>query len=376
MLENLTGAGNNSRTRTVPAVQGSWQGYHSRTFSWLIKVLLPTILFSAVVGQVKGFDPVPNGDCDLPLASVCRTGLAKAVHVCNTGLGKAISEWEAGSTKYGDISEWEMGEITNMAGIFYGRTSFNADLSKWLVSNVTNMDSMFQGATSFNSDLSGWNVAQVPILRNTFKSASSFDQKWCNPLWESKIDGGDFEGSKGIMKCCSSGQYNVPQATAPFITCHKCMTGKFTAELNVEVDCQGCPTGWYQEESGRQFCYPCEPGTYQHQENQSQCEPCLAGQFSGVGKSSCTVCNKGEYQPQPSTSYCVSFHFFLMRCVPLVLMILYSQQLDKPHFSLGVTLDNLQVKHLPSHAQHVQSAKLQLEKDPKRLMLARTVQLI
>ena len=52
-------------------------------------------------------------------------------------------------------------EGDNMAGMFWGATSFNGDLSGWNVSNVTNMSDMFSGATSFNGDLSGWNVSNV-----------------------------------------------------------------------------------------------------------------------------------------------------------------------------------------------------------------------
>ena len=37
----------------------------------------------------------------------------------------------------------------------------NGDLSSWNVSQVTDMSSMFYGANSFNSDLSSWNVSQV-----------------------------------------------------------------------------------------------------------------------------------------------------------------------------------------------------------------------
>ena len=40
--------------------------------------------------------------------------------------------------------------------MFGGATSFNGDLSQWNVGSVTNMSSMFNGATSFNQDLNPW----------------------------------------------------------------------------------------------------------------------------------------------------------------------------------------------------------------------------
>jgi surface protein len=40
-------------------------------------------------------------------------------------------------------------------------TSFNGDVSGWDVSNVTDMRAMFFNATSFNQDLSQWCVRNI-----------------------------------------------------------------------------------------------------------------------------------------------------------------------------------------------------------------------
>ena len=56
-------------------------------------------------------------------------------------------------TKYGDISNWDMSNVTNMKFMFEGAVSFNQPLNNWNVSNVTYMWSMFDGATSFNQPL-------------------------------------------------------------------------------------------------------------------------------------------------------------------------------------------------------------------------------
>ena len=64
-------------------------------------------------------------------------------------------------TKYGDISNWDMSNVTNMSFMFWHAQSFNQPLNKWNVSNVTNMAGMFKDATSFNQPLDKWNVSMV-----------------------------------------------------------------------------------------------------------------------------------------------------------------------------------------------------------------------
>ena len=46
--------------------------------------------------------------------------------------------------------------------------SFNGDLSGWDVRNVTDMDGMFVGAAAFNGDLSGWDVRNVTNMAPCF----------------------------------------------------------------------------------------------------------------------------------------------------------------------------------------------------------------
>ena len=51
----------------------------------------------------------------------------------------------------------------------------------WVVSQVTSMDGMFSGAKSFDQDLSKWNVGKITSMGNLFASVKFFDgglSKW------------------------------------------------------------------------------------------------------------------------------------------------------------------------------------------------------
>ena len=74
----------------------------------------------------------------------------------------------------GDISGWDVSKVTDMTYMFSEASNFNGDLSGWDVSKVTHMIQMFQSATSFNGDISGWNVSAVESMYGMFLGASSF----------------------------------------------------------------------------------------------------------------------------------------------------------------------------------------------------------
>ena len=62
---------------------------------------------------------------------------------------------------YPNIGVWNVSNVANMYGMFFGNTLFNQDISTWNVSNVNNMQSMFAYTYEFNQDLSDWDVANV-----------------------------------------------------------------------------------------------------------------------------------------------------------------------------------------------------------------------
>ena len=74
------------------------------------------------------------------------------------------------------IETWDVSNVTNMVGIFYGTAQFNQNINSWDVSNVTDMAWMFCGAKSFNQDISGWDVSNVINMEAMFRGAVNFDQ--------------------------------------------------------------------------------------------------------------------------------------------------------------------------------------------------------
>ena len=68
----------------------------------------------------------------------------------------------------GDISKWNVSNVTDMSRMFFKCKAFNQDVSNWDVSNVTNMHSMFFRCESFNQDISNWDVSNVNDYINIF----------------------------------------------------------------------------------------------------------------------------------------------------------------------------------------------------------------
>ena len=78
----------------------------------------------------------------------------------------------------GDISEWDVSNVKNMAFMFAG-SHFDDDLSGWNTSKVENMSHMFMDS-KFNGDINNWDVSNVKDMSYMFK-LSSFNQpldKW------------------------------------------------------------------------------------------------------------------------------------------------------------------------------------------------------
>jgi surface protein len=84
--------------------------------------------------------------------------------------------------------------MTDMSSMFYG-TQFNGDISNWDVSNITNMADMFRQANNFNQDLSEWDISNVTNTVDMFRSTVLSTSNYTKILlgW-SQLVVGDFAG--------------------------------------------------------------------------------------------------------------------------------------------------------------------------------------
>jgi len=68
--------------------------------------------------------------------------------------------------------------------MFHRAYAFNGDISAWDVSNVTNMGLMFRNASSFNQDISSWCVYNISSEPSSFSTNSSLTEDNM-PVWGS-----------------------------------------------------------------------------------------------------------------------------------------------------------------------------------------------
>jgi surface protein len=76
----------------------------------------------------------------------------------------------------GDLSRWDVRKVTDMSGMFFNARSFNSDISGWQTSSLRAMDRMFYNAHVFNRPLGGWDISGVTTLEETFRNARAFNQ--------------------------------------------------------------------------------------------------------------------------------------------------------------------------------------------------------
>ncbi len=80
-----------------------------------------------------------------------------------------------------DLNHIDVSECSELKEIFHNLTSdgesFHGDVSKWNVENVTDMYYLFAYCYDFNCDLSGWDVHNVRNMRNLFYNCVRFEGK-------------------------------------------------------------------------------------------------------------------------------------------------------------------------------------------------------
>ena len=129
----------------------------------------------------------PAGDDPTSGDTICafpdRAALKAAVDACLSAVpsGEACCSTDAncadpssarcGSAGCVDMPEWDVSLVTDMQGLFNGKSQFNADISAWDTSQVTDMGYMFYGAAAFNQAIGTWDTSQVTDMQRHVRSA-------------------------------------------------------------------------------------------------------------------------------------------------------------------------------------------------------------
>ena len=113
----------------------------------------------------------PAQSCVTPLSDVT---FHIAISSC-LELDSKIGSCSKYSTVFGDISDWDVSNVTNMRGAFSNYEQFNPDISSWDVSNVTDMGYMFYNSQAFNQNIENWDTSNVENMERMFSFAKNFN---------------------------------------------------------------------------------------------------------------------------------------------------------------------------------------------------------
>ena len=91
------------------------------------------------------------------------------------------------------------------------------------------------------------------------------------------------------------------------LECIKCAPGKYSVGGS---GCLDCPTGKYNGDFGKSFCFWCSGGKYGigtgGTSSAAHCHSCAKGKYSSSDHKTCVDCPAGKYGPREGSSYCLS----------------------------------------------------------------------
>ena len=146
-----------------------------------------------------------------------------------------VDDWVAdpvtATATYGEISTWDVSQVTNMSSLFANKTTFNDDISAWDVSNVTTMEYLFAGAELFNQPLNSWNVSNVTNMNFTFEAALAFNL----PLSDWNV--GNVTNMQGMFYNASSFDQPLTWVVSEVVNMHQMFmhASSFNQSLNWDV---------------------------------------------------------------------------------------------------------------------------------------------
>jgi surface protein len=94
----------------------------------------------------------------------------------DTGSGNSFNQMFFGTPFNQDIDMWDMSSAASLYSMFYNCTAFNQDLNSWNTSSVTNISYIFTGCTVFDGDVSSWDTSSVTNFAGMFLSCAIFNQ--------------------------------------------------------------------------------------------------------------------------------------------------------------------------------------------------------
>ena len=158
-----------------------------------------TVFFSNIA-PLLFFTPNSNLDFVQGLNYYFDSGTTEPLPHSSTGASASNVGKQSDSTTKDAIETWNTQNVTDMTNAFQNKSSFNQDLSDWAVGQVEKMQGMFLGASSFNNGETGntmsnpldWSlnslhdtITTTPYaLQGMFQGASSFNQRLGCSNWD------------------------------------------------------------------------------------------------------------------------------------------------------------------------------------------------